>query len=213
MQRLPDNIAGAVITDKLHTLARQRNLRKKSTVGRCNCVQKQTGISHFRAMLPAEPPASPPSRTDQITAIESTVTGLDNEKQPYEVTAKRGWQDEATPSLVHLEEPQGTFRRAAGTEYTISAETGLYDTAAKKLDLTGNVELEQKDRFKARMDRAEVVVEEKRLVSDSPVAVIFGSGTVNANGMQITDDGARILFLNGVKARFDVTQAKGDEKQ
>lgn len=168
----------------------------------------QAGL--FSAMVPGEPPAQPQSRTDQITAIESTVTGMDNEKQPYEVTAKRGWQDETTPSLVHLEEPEGVFRRAAGTEYTITAETGLYDTEAKKLDLTGNVVLEQKDRFKARMDRANVVVEEKRLVSESPVAVTFGSGTVNANGMQITDDGARILFLNGVKARFDVTQAKGD---
>ena len=168
----------------------------------------QAGL--FSAMLPGEPPAKPESRNDQITAIDSTVTGMDNQKQPYEVTAKRGWQDEATPSLVHLEEPEGVFRRPGGTEYTLSAETGLYDTVAKKLDLAGNVELEQKDRFKARMDRANVVVEEKRLVSDSPVAVDFGSGTVNANGMQITDDGARILFLNGVKARFDVPQAQGD---
>jgi LPS export ABC transporter protein LptC len=168
----------------------------------------QAGL--FSAMVPGEPPAAPEARTDQITAIESTVTGMDNEKQPYEVKAKRGWQDEKTPSLVHLDKPEGIFRRAAGTEYTISAESGLYDTENKKLDLTGNVILEQKDRFKARMDRANVVVKEKRLVSDSPVAVTFGSGTVNANGMQITDDGARILFLNGVKARFDVTQAKGD---
>jgi lipopolysaccharide export system protein LptC len=168
----------------------------------------QAGL--FTALLPEEAPAPPAVRSDQITAIQSTVTGMDREKQPYEVTAKRGWQDEKTPALVHLEAPEGRFRRALGTEYTISAETGLYDTEAKKLDLSGNVLLEQKDRFKARMDRANIVVEEKRLVSESPVAVSFGSGTVNANGMQITDDGARILFLNGVKARFDAPQAKGD---
>ena len=36
------------------------------------------------------------------------------------------------------------------------------------------------------------------------------SGTINANGMQITDDGARILFLNGVRTRFDAPQTKGD---
>jgi lipopolysaccharide export system protein LptC len=168
----------------------------------------QAGL--FAALMPAEPPAPPVVRADQITAIQSTVTGMDREKQPYEVTAKRGWQDEKSPQLVHLEAPEGRFRRAAGTEYTISAETGLYDTGTKRLDLTGNVLLEQKDRFKARMESAIIVVEEKRLVSESPVAVTFGSGTVNANGMQITDDGARILFLNGVKARFDAPQAKGD---
>ena len=63
---------------------------------------------------PAAPPA-PAVEPDRITAGSSTVTGIDNEKQPYEVTAKRGWQDENTPSIVHLEEPEGRFRRAAGT--------------------------------------------------------------------------------------------------
>ena len=44
----------------------------------------------------------------------------------------------------------------------------------------------------------------------SPVSVTFTTGTVNANAMQITDDGARILFLNGVKARFTAPEGKGD---
>ena len=82
----------------------------------------QAGL--FSAMLPQEPEAPPPARADQITATQSTVTGLDREKQPYEVTARRGWQDEKTPTLVHLEKPSGVFRRAAGAQYMISAETG-----------------------------------------------------------------------------------------
>jgi len=134
----------------------------------------------FSAMLPEDPKPKPKARADQISATDSTVSGLDTEKQPYEVTARRGWQDEATPTLVHLEAPQGVFRRPAGAEYMIIAETGIYDTETRKLDLSGNVLLEQKDRFKARMDRANVVVEEKRLTSDGPVAVDFGTGTVNA---------------------------------
>jgi len=203
-------------TDQARKAVRQAGLAKALTwlaaalgLGFVLVFLFQAGL--FTALLPADAPKDPPqTRADQITATQSTVTGMDREKMPYEVTARRGWQDEATPTLVHLEAPQGLFRRPAGAEYTISADTGLYDTEAKKLDLSGNVVLEQKDRFEARMDRANIVVEEKRLVSESPVAVSFGSGTVNANAMQITDDGARILFLNGVKARFDAPQAKGD---
>jgi lipopolysaccharide export system protein LptC len=48
--------------------------------------------------------------------------------------------------------------------------------------------------------------------SDTPVTVTFSSGSVSANGMQITDDGERILFLNGVRARFEAPQAEGDVK-
>ncbi len=169
----------------------------------------QAGL--FEALLP-RPPAPPPPAVepDRITAGTSTVTGIDDEKQPYEVKARRGWQDGTTPNLVHLEEPVGLFRRASGTRYTITATSGLYDTEVKSLDLEGHVVLEQAGRFTARMDRARIAVKEKKLTSDTPVVASFASGTVDANGMQITNDGSRILFLNGVKARFSAPEGKGD---
>lgn len=169
----------------------------------------QAGL--FRELMPqdAAPPA-PAVEPDRITAGASTVTGIDDDKQPYQVTAKRGWQDGKTPNLVHLEEPVGVFRRATGTKYTITGTTGLYDTKIKSLDLDGNVVLEQEGRFKARMDKANIAVNDKKLTANTAVSAQFGSGTVDANGMQITDDGARILFLNGVKARFTAAEGKGD---
>ena len=59
------------------------------------------------------------------------------------------------------------------------------------------------------MDKAHVIVGEKRLASNTPVDVELASGTIKANGVEITNDGNNILFLNGVKARFKNTQ-KGD---
>lgn len=169
----------------------------------------QAGL--FQAMLPKQAAPPPPAvEPDRITAGASTVTGIDDEKQPYEVTARRGWQDGTTPHLVHLEEPVGLFRRASGTKYTITAASGLYDTNVKSLDLQGHVVLQQQGRFTARMDKANIAVKEKKLTANTPVVASFGSGTVDANGMQITDDGARILFLNGVKARFTAPEGKGD---
>lgn len=169
----------------------------------------QAGL--FESLVPKQAqPLQPAVEPDRITAGVSTVNGIDNEKQPYEVTAKRGWQDGATPHLVHLEEPVGQFRRASGTKYSITGATGLYDTKAKSLNLEGNVVLEQQGRFTARMGKASIAVNEKKLTSDTAVTANFASGTVDANGMQITDDGARILFLNGVKARFTASEGKGD---
>ncbi len=168
----------------------------------------QAGL--FALLLPGEPPAPPVDNPDQITATTSTVNGIDRENQPYQVKAVKGWQDSRNPTLVHLETVEGQFRRASGAEYTITARTGAYNTKVKELDLQGNVVIVQKDRFTALMDKAHVVVEEKKLTSGVPVDVTFGDGTIKANGMEITDDGARILFLNGVKARFGAETAKGD---
>lgn len=173
----------------------------------------QAGL--FHALMPKEVAAPPPAvEPDRITADSSIVTGIDSQRQPYEVRARRGWQDEATPNLVHLEAPEGRFQRASGGAITISADTGRYDTEIKALDLKSNVVLAQGERFTARMAEAQVAVRDKRLVANSKVEATFGdSGTVNANAMQITDDGARILFLNGVKARFNAGSGKGDTVQ
>jgi hypothetical protein len=116
----------------------------------------QAGLFSMFAPKPQAPP--PSAKPDRITATQSTVSGVDNQKQPYEVKARFGWQDDATPSLVHLEEPQGVFQRAEGTQYTIRADRGRYDTSVKALDLDGNVVLEQNERFTARMARANVLV-------------------------------------------------------
>jgi len=56
------------------------------------------------------------------------------------------------------------------------------------------------------MEKARVIVAEKRLTSDVPVTVEFTSGTIDANGVEISNDGNNILFLNGVKARFRNTK-------
>jgi lipopolysaccharide export system protein LptC len=173
----------------------------------------QAGL--FANLLP-EPATPPPAvNPNQITAAQSTVNGLDRENQPYTVTAQRGWQDSEKPNLVHLETIDGQFRRASGAEYRLSAATGTYDTDVKTLDLAGGVTIVQPDRFTARMDKAHVVVEEKKLTSGVPVDVTLPSGSVKANGIEITDDGDRILFLNGVKAVFNAAPAppaKGDAK-
>ena len=113
----------------------------------------QAGL--FQSLLPSQPqPPQPVVEPDRITAGASTVNGIDDEKQPYQVTARRGWRDDKTPNLVHLDEPVGLFRRASGTKYTITGTTGLYDTHTKMLDLEGQVVLEQQGRFTARMDKS-----------------------------------------------------------
>jgi lipopolysaccharide export system protein LptC len=170
----------------------------------------QAGL--FALLLPDEP-APPPVVTPRPDhRHDSTVNGIDKENQPYQVKAEKGWQDAKVPTLVHLEIVEGQFRRPSGAEYTLTAKTGAYDTKVKELDLEGNVTIVQKDRLTAVMEKAHVVVEEKKLTSGVPVDVTLPTGTIKANGMEITDDGARILFLNGVKARFGAETAKGDAK-
>lgn len=169
----------------------------------------QAGL--FHALVPPDTrPVTDLPDPDRITARDSVVNGIDKDNQPYEIRARRGWQDEAVPTLVHMEEIEGRFQRAGGATFSLTARSGRYDTKLRVLDLAGAVTIVQPDRFTAVMDKAHVVVADKRLTSDVPVDVTMPAGTIRANGLEIGDDGARILFLNGVRARLSGGTAKGD---
>jgi lipopolysaccharide export system protein LptC len=167
----------------------------------------------FESLVPKEVPVPPKvDNPEQISAKESTVTGLDREQQPYEITAEKALQDKNKPNKVYLDRVTGKFRRTSGEVLNVVANRALYDSDTKLLDLDGDVRITSKDRFTALMQKAQVITKDKALTSSVPVEVDFGSGTVLANGLEITDDGKRILFLNRVKATFKSPAKKGDGK-
>jgi lipopolysaccharide export system protein LptC len=147
---------------------------------------------------------------DQIAGAFARIAGFDRENQPYVITAKKGYQDRETAELVHMEDLTGTFQRKSGQSFELVSKTGLYNAKAKAMDLEGNVRIVEKGRFIATMAKAKVQLEQKNLVSDVPVVVEMDAGTISANGLQVSNDGHNIKFLNGVKARFNQTMTKGD---
>ena len=168
----------------------------------------------FSALLPK--PAPVPltvEMPEQITGSFSRIAGFDNENQPYEVTAKKGYQDKEVANLVHMEDLTGNFRRSSGQVFEVFSNTGLYNAKAREMDLEGKVRIVEAGRFTATMEKAHIEMEKKNLVANVPVLVEMGSGTITANGLKISNDGKNILFLNGVKARFKETLEKGGNAQ
>ena len=169
----------------------------------------QAGL--LSALIPKpKPPPLTVEMPEQISGAFARIAGFDRENQPYEVTAKKGYQDKETAELVHMEDLTGTFRRKSGQSFLLLSNTGLYNSKVKELDMEGNVRIIEKGRFTATMAKAHVEMEKKNLVSNVPVVVEMSTGTIKANGLQISNDGKNIKFLNGVKARFSQTEKKGD---
>lgn len=157
-----------------------------------------------------KPVAEPVVPSNHVTVSTSTITGLDSQQRPYAIAAKTAIQDKAEPKLIKLDEVSGSTSRKNGEAITFQSLKGLYNSDVKTLDLDTDVVIQSEGRFTARMDKAHVVVGEKRLSSDVPVVVDLAGGRINANGVQITNDGNNILFLNGVKAHFESSKPQGD---
>ena len=169
----------------------------------------QAGL--FATLVPKEKAPSPViANPDQVTSRNSTLSGVDRDNQPYEVTAARAWQDTDRSEILHLEDVSGKFRKSTGEKYDVAAKEARYDTKLKELELTGNVVITELNRFTARMDQAHVAVAEKRLTADVPVLVEFSEGTVRANAIEIVNNGADIVFSGSVKAHLDMSPATGE---
>lgn len=170
----------------------------------------QAGL--FQSLAPQRETVLPEVRhPEQISAGPSTMAGQDNQNQPYQFTAQSAVQDSDVAHKVHLDRLSGSFQRSEGQVYEVTAKSGIYDTKLETLDLSGEVGIISRNRFTATLLEAHVSVKEKTLVSSSPVNVsLSNGGTIIANGLEISDDGNHVVFLNGVKAKFSASGTKGD---
>jgi lipopolysaccharide export system protein LptC len=145
---------------------------------------------------------------EQLRVRQSSFTGFDRQQQPFSVTALNAIQDQQDRNKVRLVEVAAQMKRKTGEEIALSSQNALYDSSAKTIDLEGKVIITTAGGFTAKMETAKVNIDEHRLRSEVPVEVTTAQGTIRSNGMEIIDDGARILFFNGVKATFGGKAAK-----
>jgi lipopolysaccharide export system protein LptC len=147
---------------------------------------------------------------DVISGTESRISGVDKDNQKFEIAALKGVQDRDTASLVHLEGVSGVFHRLGDKRINLASDTALYDTKTKAMTMTGQVVFEDPGRYKAQMDQADINLEDKSLISKSSVHVDMETGSVDADHLEIMDNGRRSLFKGHVKARFRDESGKGD---
>lgn len=157
--------------------------------------------------MPSRSVATPSDK--EVTVSQSRFTGFDKEQQPFTVMARNASQDENDENRVQLEEVEAQLKRKSGTNVAIRSRNAQYDAKSKTIDLEGNVTVISEDGFVAKMEKANVNIGEHRLRSDVPVEVVSPSGVIRSNGMEIIDDGARILFFNRVRATFGGEARKG----
>lgn len=170
-------------------------------------------VGTFEGLKPSQlhrEPA-PAVQADETKVQTSTINGFDKDSQPYALSAAHAVQDTREPDLVHLQTVSATLKRTSGENFRLDANGAVYNRKSEVLDLDGNVKLLSPDRFTAEMSKAQVTLKDKRFRSEVPVSVALRNGVIDAQGVEITDDGDRILFFNGVKAKFN--QAKQGSAQ
>ena len=127
------------------------------------------------------------------------IAGTDSKNRPYNLTAVRAVQDAQRPTRITLETIEGNLTIDEKNSASVTAGTGIYDSVAKTLDLSGKVAVDTKDGMSLRMEGASIDIGSGRLVTNQPVSIDTGRAQISAQSLTVEDKGNKIIFENRVR--------------
>jgi lipopolysaccharide export system protein LptC len=146
--------------------------------------------------------SAPVAVSPQMSGTNTVIHGFDKNGLGYAITSVTAVQDETNKDVAHLGSPTGVFERSTGGKLKLNSQTAIYNSKTKALNLEGQVVFEQQGRYKATMDKAALNVDTMDLSSQSPVHVELSNGSVDADHLEISENGKKTLFTGHVKANL-----------
>lgn len=143
-----------------------------------------------------------------LRMINPRYMGVDDDNQPYALTADDARQASGDDQMVRLTEPKADVTLHDGTWIALTAEFGSYYRDIRLLDLFGSVNLYHDQGFEFHTASAQFDLANGGASGQEPVQGQGPFGTVQSQGFRITDDGKSIIFT-GKSHMVIVPDAKG----
>jgi len=134
----------------------------------------------------------------KITMASPHLTGFTPDQRPYELRARTATQDVTDPIHVELQDLTAKVQMEDHSNVLMDAAHGLFDTKTQILDLKDKIFLQTTTGYEARLTQATVDMASGTVTSRQPVAVKLLNGTLDANALDITENGALVVFSGGV---------------
>jgi len=139
----------------------------------------------------------------KIAMENPRLTGFRKDNRPYEVTAKAAFQDVRKPGLIELKDVNARLATdAAGTSATLVSASALFDTTKELLDLAQDIRITTSRGEEVLLRSASVDIKGGTVVSREPVKITTQNGTIEAEGVQVSDSGRTISFQGRVRTQF-----------
>ena len=131
------------------------------------------------------------------------LDGFTTDNRAYSMSASRASQLIGQGNLIDLEGIDARLPLDSNDWITITAETGTFDRAANRLDVTSTMRARTENGLDARFQSARVDISSGSLETSDPVEIDLDGTRVSADSMQIIDDGAVMIFENRVRMRIE----------
>jgi lipopolysaccharide export system protein LptC len=128
--------------------------------------------------------------------------GLDSNGRPYVLAAAEASRDDKDLKLVTLKLPTLTLDSGSDRASRISADQGLYREDDRIVRLDGHVALQTAGGSVFRTDRAVADTVRGQVDGPAPVYGVGPTGEISAEGFNVYDRGARVVFRGEVHSRM-----------
>jgi len=144
-----------------------------------------------------------------ITMESPHMAGFTEDKRPYEVSARNARQDVTDPSNVDLDFIKGHIEMEDQSKVFIDARRGNFNNKTQKLHLQEKIFLKSSTGYEARLTDALIDMDKSTVHSDQPVKVKLLNGNLDANTLDIVNNGALVTFGGGVSMDLNLDNTPG----
>lgn len=127
------------------------------------------------------------------------LSGYRKDNKPYQVTAENAFQEIKNPTQIELQTLTARIQMEREGWVTVNAKTGLFDTAKERLKLVNDVKIRTESGHDMSMRTADVDFKGGTVVSKEPVTVHMDQTTVDANSLDVKNNGELIVFEGRVR--------------
>ena len=127
------------------------------------------------------------------------LSGYRKDNKPYQVTAENAFQEIKNPTQIELQTLTARVQMEREGWVTVNARTGLFDTQKEKLKLVDDVKIHTETGHDMSMRTADVDFKGGTVVSKEPVTVHMDQTTVDADSLDVKNNGELIAFEGRVR--------------
>jgi lipopolysaccharide export system protein LptC len=127
------------------------------------------------------------------------LTGFTKDGRGYEVIAQSAVQDILKPDILELSNIRGKMDQQDNSAIDLTAVSGVYDRSTELLALQQYIVLNSSTGYQIHLTEAVVDMRKNHVVSNKPVEVQMTDGVLNANRMEVLDDGEVVRFEGSVR--------------
>ncbi|KXG84439.1 LPS export ABC transporter periplasmic protein LptC [Agrobacterium bohemicum] len=159
-------------------------------------------VSLARTWLPDEVSLqSATVENGKIVMEKPALAGRNNKGFDYSMNAERALQDIASPNLMTLENVLAAVPMNDIVAQVVAQE-GIFDRATNQLQMIAPFDINLSNGIQAKFQSANVDLKAGTMDSKMPVAITTKEGSINADSLQIADNGKTITFSGQVRARI-----------